>query len=151
MKPLIVLISASLILLFALKIITGKPDLIFSARIGMSIMLLFTALGHFIFSEGMALMVPSIVPFKKQIVYFTGVIEIAAAIGLHIPKLRLVTAWLLIIFFILVFPANIRASLENINYQKATYNGNGLTYLWFRVPLQILFIVWVYISSIKYL
>ena len=29
-------------------------------------------------------------------------------------------------------------------YQNGTYTGNGINYLWFRIPLQIFFILWVY-------
>ena len=39
---------------------------------------------------------------------------------------------------------------EENDYQKATVDGNGLNYLWFRIPLQLLFIAWAYISSIKF-
>ncbi|WP_308990525.1 hypothetical protein QLS71_003470 [Mariniflexile litorale] len=38
-------------------------------------MLLFTALGYFIFTNGMTLMLPNIIPFKKEMVYFTAFIE----------------------------------------------------------------------------
>lgn len=150
MKPLIVLIVITIISLLILKISNGKYDFIFAARIGISVMLLFTALGHFLYSEGMALMVPDFIPFKKEVVYLTAIIEIVAAIGLHIPQLRVLTAWLLILFFLLLLPANIKASIIHLDYQKATFSGNGLSYLWFRIPLQILFIIWVYISSIRY-
>lgn len=94
-------------------------------------------------------MLPEFIPFKTETVYLTGVIEIIAAIGLFIPNLRVVTAWLLIAFFILILPANIYAAVKHINYQKGTFDGNGLTYLWFRVPLQFFFIVWVYLSAIR--
>jgi len=46
----------------------------------MSIMLLFTAMAHFAFSKGMAMMLPSFVPFKAQTVYMTGLIEIVQAL-----------------------------------------------------------------------
>ncbi|MDD7885319.1 DoxX family protein [Flavivirga sp. 57AJ16] len=150
MKPLIILIIASAISLFTIKIISEKYDFALSARIGMSVMLLFTALGHFLFTEGMTLMVPELIPFKKETVYFTAIVEILGAIGLHAPLLRPLTSWLLILFFILILPVNIKAAIDHLDYQKATYSGSGLRYLWFRVPLQVLFIVWVYISSIKY-
>jgi uncharacterized membrane protein len=115
----------------------------------MSAMLLFTAVGHFAFTKGMAMMLPPFIPYKTEIVYLTGIIEIAAAVGLLIPNLREITAWLLIAFFVLILPANIYAAVKQIDYQKATFEGNGLTYLWFRVPLQILFIIWTYLSAIK--
>ncbi|NQX80504.1 MAG: hypothetical protein HRT66_00715 [Flavobacteriaceae bacterium] len=149
MKQLIILVITFIISLFIVKIIKGKYDLAFSARIAMSVMLLFTALGHFMFADSMAMMVPDFISFKKEIVYLTAIIEIMAALGLHISQIRPLTAWLLILFFILLLPANIKASIEQINYQKGTYDGNGLMYLWFRIPLQILFIVWVYLCSLK--
>jgi uncharacterized membrane protein len=55
----------------------------------------------------------------------------------------------LIVFFVLLLPANINAAIKHIDYQKGTFEGQGLNYLWFRIPLQILFIVWTYMSAIK--
>src|SRR5690606_35353704 len=112
-------------------------------------MLLFTAIAHFVFTKGMSMMLPDLIPYKREVVYLTGIIEIDAAIGLFIPNFRIMTAWLLIAFFILILPANIYAAVEQIDYQKGTFDGNGLSYLWFRVPLQFLFIVWTYLSAIK--
>ena len=150
MKPLIVLIAVFIIAFFIIKITNGKSDLALSARVGMTVMLLFTALGHFMFADGMALMIPEFIPFKKELVYFTAIIEIMGAIGLHISQFRVITGWLLIVFFLAILPANIKASLEEVNYQKGTFDGHGLTYLWFRIPLQITFIVWIYLCSIKF-
>jgi uncharacterized membrane protein len=115
----------------------------------MSVMLVFTAIAHFAFTKGMAMILPDFIPYKTAIVYLTGIIELAAAIGLFIPRFRVMTAWLLIVFFILILPANIYAAINHINYQTGNPGGPGLTYLWFRIPLQILFIVWTYLSSVK--
>jgi len=56
---------------------------------------------------------------------------------LIIPQTRHVAAILLIIFFILLLPANIIAAKQKINIEKASYGGRGLSYLWFRIPLQL--------------
>lgn len=121
-----------------------------AGRIAMATMLLFTAIGHFKYTEGMAMMIPSPIPFKTAIVYGTGILEILFAIGLLLPSTTKVTGWLLIAFFIFILPGNIYAAVHHVDYQQATYNGNGLNYLWFRIPLQILFILWTYFSAIKY-
>ena len=42
-------------------------------------------------------MIPDFIPYKMFWVYFTGVLEIAAGIGLMIPQLRETTAILLIV------------------------------------------------------
>ena len=150
MKPLIALIIVFGVSVFILKLSTHKYDLPLSARIAMSAMLVFTSIGHFMFTEGMAMMIPDFIPFKKTLVYLTGIIEIAAAIGLLIPGLRVLTAWLLILFFGLLLPSNIRAAIHNVDIEKANINGSGLNYLWFRIPFQILFIIWTYLSSIRF-
>lgn len=150
MKPLIVLLSTFIVALFLLKFIFAKHNIAFSARMAISVMLLFTALGHFLYTDGMVMMIPNSIPLKREIVYFTAIIEILAAVGLHISQFRRITAYLLIIFFMLMLPANIKASIEQINYQTSAYDGKGLSYLWFRIPLQLLFIIWAYISSIKH-
>ena len=148
MKPLIVLVAA-----FALAYLTiwlfGLPGgYRLAMKTGMAIMLLFTAMGHFAFTKGMAMMVPAFIPFKKELVYITGLFEIAAAIGLLIPRTACITAIALIIFFILMLPANIYAALKKVDYQKGNYQGSGVKYLWFRVPLQVFFILWVYFSAL---
>lgn len=149
MKPLIVLLSVFAISLLSTKIFRGNYEFALSGRIAMSAMLVFTAVGHFVFTKGMTMMLPQFVPYKTEAVYLTGVIEIVAAIGLLIPNFNGLVAWLLIVFFILILPANIYAAIKNVDYQKGTFDGSGLTYLWFRIPLQVVFIVWTYLSVIK--
>ena len=149
MKPLIVLLLSFTISLFILKIIKKEYDFALSARIAMSIMLVFTAVGHFAFTKGMSMMIPKFIPFKESFVYLTGMFEILLAIGLLITKFKTISGYALIIFLLLMLPANIYASVNNVNLQKGTLDGNGIMYLWFRIPLQILFIIWTYISTIR--
>jgi len=144
MKPLIVLLSAFGLTCLGFYIAGHDPSYIISGRVAMSIMLLFTATGHFAFYEGMAMTVPPIISFKKFMVYFTGVLEVIAALGLLIISMHYITAICLIILFIVLLPANIYAAQKHINLEKADYSGNGLSYLWFRIPLQLLFIAWVW-------
>lgn len=148
MKPLLVLIVAFLISLVGLEIVSGEWNYRLAGNIAMASMLLFTAIGHFAFTKGMTMMLPDFVPFRKELVYLTGILEAAAAIGLLIGSSREITAILLIIFFMLLLPANIYAALKNVDYQKGTYDGQGLTYLWFRVPLQLFFIAWIVYFSL---
>ena len=149
MKPLVVLLSSFIITIFMVKIIKKEYDLALSARIAMSVMLLFTAIGHFAFTKGMSMMIPKFIPNKETFVHLTGIFEILLAISLLIPRLKYISGWTLIVFLLLMLPANIYASINNINYQKGTFDGNGLAYLWFRIPLQFLFIIWTYFSTIR--
>jgi uncharacterized membrane protein len=143
MKPLVVLLVSAVVTLFVLHFISGGWDYLIAGNIGMAIMLLFSALGHFIYWKGMIMMVPGFIPAKKQMVFLAAIFEIVFAIGLCIPSLRRLTADLLVLFFLLVLPANINAAQKGVNYQAASFEGRGPTYLWLRIPLQLFFIAWV--------
>ncbi|GGZ20262.1 hypothetical protein GCM10007049_11040 [Echinicola pacifica] len=149
MKPLIVLFISFFLALLIIKWLTRQFDIFLAARIAMASMLIFTSIGHFVFSKGMAMMIPPVVPFKESLVFLTGILEILLAIGLLIPKLQFLSAWALIVFLVMMLPANIYASLYEVNFEKGNYSGNGPSYLLFRIPLQGLFIFWTYWSSIR--
>lgn len=149
MKPLYILSGSFAASLLLTKLVAGSFHYLLSGRIAMAVMLLFTSIGHFVFVKGMVLMMPGFFPFKKQLIWLTGLIEISAAAGLLLPALQQTTGWLLIIFFVLILPANINAAVKHIDYQTGTYEGPGGGYLWFRIPLQLLFIEWVYWCAIR--
>ncbi len=148
METLITLLGTFLISLIIQKIYLKEYKFALAGRIAMAAMLILTTIGHFLFAKGMAMMI-SFLPFPIEIVYVTGVIELLAAIGLLLPKYKTPTGWFLILFFILLLPANIYAAVNHINIQTGAYDGEGLDYLWFRIPLQFLFIIWVYWSTIR--
>jgi uncharacterized membrane protein len=77
------------------------------------------------------------------IVYITGIMELVLAIGILIPKHQKNAAIIIVVFLLLMLPANIKAALNNLNYQTGELNGNGINYLWFRIPLQGFFMLWV--------
>lgn len=127
MKLLSILFSVFIIALLGTKIIQGEWNWIFSGNLGMAVFIIFTGFSHFKFQKGMALMIPDFIPYKMFWVYFTGVLEIAAGIGLMIPQLREITAILLIVFYTVVFIANINSSKKRINIFKADYTGNEIS------------------------
>ncbi|PWJ59309.1 putative membrane protein [Dyadobacter jejuensis] len=149
MKPLLVLLITFAISMLVLKGIKKEYDMALSARIAMSVMLVFTAIGHFAFTKGMSLMIPAFIPYKEGLVYLTGLFEILLAVGLLIPRLQGPSGWALILFLLLMLPANIYASYHHVNYQTGTFDGPGLAYLWFRIPMQVLWIIWTYLSTLR--
>jgi uncharacterized membrane protein len=149
MKPLILLIAVFTISAVTAKFSTGNWNLVFSGNLAMCIMLCFTAFGHFKFSKGMTMMLPGVIPFKTQLVFFTGIAEIVFGLALSLPYLRYWAGLILIALFILMLHANIYAAFNHINYETAAYDGKGPGYLWFRVPMQVVFILWVLYFSVK--
>jgi uncharacterized membrane protein len=107
-----------------------------AVRVGLAVMLLFTASAHFTsMRHDLVRMVPDAVPYPMAVIYFTGVCEILGAIGLLVPRVRLVAGVALIVFFIAVLPANIHAATAGI-----TLRGEPPTPLALRIPIQLLFI-----------
>jgi len=142
MKPLAVLLVVFCVVMTISRLSGGDWDYVLSGNIAMAAMLLFTAIAHFVYREGMAMMVPEYLPAKKQLVYLTGIMEALFAIGLCIPDARRLAADLLILFFLLILPANINAAQNRVDYQKANNQGHGVGYLWLRIPMQVFFILW---------
>ena len=147
MSPLTVLTGTFLLSITLPRLFKREVDYALSARIAMSVMLLFTAIGHFKFTDGMELMLPAFIPFKTEVVIITGLIEIGIAIGLLIPSSIKISGWTLMIFLVLVLPANIHAAVNHVDFQTASFDGNGPNYLWFRIPVQLFFIAWAYLST----
>lgn len=145
MKPFIMLLAVFFIALITCYFTDVSNGFAVSGRLALACMLLFTAIGHFRFADGMAMMVPDFIPAKQTMVYITGIIEIAFAIGIMMPGIRYGAGIGLLIFLIVIFPANIHASFKSINIEKANHTGPGLKYLWFRTPFQLLLLIWVWI------
>ncbi len=114
-----------------------------AARWALSTMLLFTASAHFTkMREDLVRMMPPSIPWPRAMVFFTGLCEIAGAVGLLLPRTRLAAGIALILFFIAVFPANVRAARSGV-----ALRGKPATPLWVRAPMQILFIFLAWWSS----
>lgn len=137
------------IALLVLKIKHDEYQFALSARIAMAAMLVTTAIAHFVFTKGMSMMLPNFIPYKTALVYITGIIEAMAAAGILISKYQKLTGVLLIVFFVLIIPANIYSTLNQVDMKNATFEGAGPNYLWYRIPLQVFFIAWVYFSYVR--
>ncbi|MGE8292238.1 MAG: hypothetical protein ACN6ON_11185 [Sphingobacterium sp.] len=144
MKPFFVLLTVFLISNLVIRQYKGDMDYHLAGKIALAATLLFTSLGHLIYTKGMVLMLPDFIPLKKEMIYMTGLLEVMGAFGLFIPALSRLTGMLLIVFFILILPTNIYASMRHLNYETATFDGKGTGYLWFRIPFQLLLIGWTY-------
>ena len=114
-----------------------------SARDALSLMLVFTGVSHFTFmKDDFVRMMPPSIPWPRSLVYFTGICELAGAVGLLLSEFRRIAAYALIAFFLAVLPANIHAARVGV-----TLRGKPATSLWLRIPVQILFIAIAFWSA----
>jgi len=108
-----------------------------AVRAGLVVMFLFTASAHFTrLRHDLAAMIPPPFTGAMWLIYLTGVLELAGATALAVPKFRSAAAVALALMLLGLLPANIYAARTGVRL-----NGRPATALWFRVPLQICWIV----------
>lgn len=144
LTPLIIiaLLCAPLFLTWILKPFGKSAFSIQTAGIiGLGIAFLFFALGHFVQADEMVRLLPSFVPFRAELVFVTGLLEIAIATLLFIRNTRRIGAMLAFAVLILFFPANIYGALNAVEFGG---HAMGPIYLLVRLPLQLLLLFWTY-------
>jgi uncharacterized membrane protein len=138
MAPMIVLVVVMLIA----RVFVPWRD---AGRIGLAVMFLFTASAHFApMKHDLAAMIPPPFTGSLWLIYLTGVLEIAGAIGLLTRTWRRAAAIGLFLLLMALFPANVYAALANVPLR-----GNAPTPLWLRTPMQILWMAMLWWSSIR--
>ena len=117
-----------------------------AGAIGLALLFLFTGSGHFLQTEPMAEMLPPWIPARVALVYATGVLEFALAIGFLIPETRRSAGWMAAAVLVLFFPANIYAAMNHIPMGGHAW---GPVYLLVRAPLQLAILAWVYWFALR--
>ncbi|UNK70986.1 DoxX family protein [Microbacterium sp. H1-D42] len=115
MEPLIMLVAVTA-LLWLLGALGAQALRHFptALRGGLAAMFALTGVSHFIgMREELIAMVPDFVPTPELAVTATGLVELAGAIGLLIPRLAGLSAAGLTLLLIGVFPANIALALSD--------------------------------------
>ena len=109
----------------------------------LSALFVFAGTMHFVVPASYASIIPGWVPFPVEMVYLTGVAEIAGGIGLLMERFRRAAALGLIALLVAVFPANVQMLQDAM---AGDASGLYQAALFLRLPLQPLLIVWVYRS-----
>jgi uncharacterized membrane protein len=114
-------------------------------RTALALTFLFTATAHFNrMKDDLVRMVPPSFPRARALVFVTGLLEIAGAIGLLVPATRRLAAAGLALLLVVLFPANVSAARRGL-----TLRGKPVTPLPIRLPIQLLFLaaaVWIAIG-----
>jgi uncharacterized membrane protein len=85
-----------------------------AAAIGLGLLFAFTGIGHFIRTGPMAQMLPPWVPQQVALVYLSGILELAIAVGFFVPKSRQFTGWVAAAVLVSFFPVNIYAAINHV-------------------------------------
>lgn len=106
--------------------------------IGMVALLGAAGVTHFVKPEFYLKIVPRFIPDPDAVVLWSGVAEIILAATIALPRTRRLAAIAAMVFFVVVFPANIQHALDA---------QPGTTERWatlVRLPIQPLLIWWAY-------
>lgn len=115
-----------------------------AARIALGLLLIFTGVGHLSFARrDFQAEVPESVPMNKDtVVWVSGIGEIALAISLiFLKRQRVIVGWIVVLFFILVFPGNI-AQLMNHKDALGMNTDLARTIRLFFQPVLIIWALW---------
>mgnify|MGYP000421517891 FL=1 len=105
----------------------------------MSFFYILVGLKHFQNPYWFVQIVPPPLPFKLEIVYLSGFIEIVFGVLILFKKFRFIIGWSLIALLIAVYPANIYLAMTN----GVAMNTTPLI-AWGRLPFQFIFIYLAY-------
>lgn len=105
----------------------------------MPLLYIFAGIMHFIKPMVYIRIMPSYIPYHKELVFVSGCLEILFGLMLFFDNTKTMGAWSIILLLIFVFPANIQMAVNMYKTNSA--------YLWLgilRLPIQFLLIWWAY-------
>lgn len=98
----------------------------------------FAGVMHFVIPRTYEAIVPDYLPAKRELVYASGVAEIAGGLGVMHPRTCRAASWWSVATLVAVFPANLHMALNPDRYKVP----GGRAALYARLPVQLLFIAW---------
>ena len=99
---------------------------------------------HFLRPEMYEAIVPDYLPAPRELVYASGVAELAGGIGVVPERTRRAAGWWLLATLAAVYPANVHMALN-----PDRYPGIPAWALWARLPLQFLAAWWVWRVAVR--
>ena len=103
-------------------------------------------INHFIMPRVYENIMPDYLPAHRELVYASGVAEFLGAVATMHPRTRRAGGWLLIATLVAVFPANVHMALNPERYPSVP---GGHPALLARLPLQALFVYWVWLAALR--
>jgi len=138
--------TVSLMITLALCVLVGRAGLSsfgwkqWALRGVVALPLLASGPLHFIRTALMATIIPPFFPYRPQLVLLTGVLELAGAIGLLLPRFTRLASACLAVLMIAIFPANVYGANQ-------TVGGLHLPNVPVRLAMQVIYIVLLLVAG----
>lgn len=108
------------------------------------LLFIIAGINHFENPDFYVSIIPPYFPLHHELSSITGFLEIFGALGLLFAKTRKISGYGLVLLLIAIFPANIHMAMNPDNFPE--YSPLSL---YLRLPLQLLFIAWVYWATLR--
>ncbi len=106
----IAIITMLLVVPYAVAHVLGLNEVI-AGRVGIAAVFAFTALGHFAKADAMLPMLPSWMPWRRALIYTSGILEILFVLALLAGFALFGIGLSIVAYLILILPSNIYARL----------------------------------------
>jgi uncharacterized membrane protein len=114
------------------------------ARAALGVTFLAAGALHFVRPRVYESIMPRYLPAHRELVYASGVAEMAGGAGVLMAPTARPAGWWLIATLLAVFPANVEMATHPERFEKIPES-----LLWARLPLQAVFIAWIWRVAIK--
>jgi uncharacterized membrane protein len=99
---------------------------------------------HFLRPRLYEAIMPGYLPAQRELVYASGVAEIAGGAGVLHPRTRRLAGWWLIATLVAIFPANVEMAVHAERFRRFPPAA-----LWARLPLQAVLIAWAWLTAAR--
>jgi uncharacterized membrane protein len=99
---------------------------------------------HFVKPRAYEATVPDVLPRKREIVYVSGVAEIAGGLGVLAARTQRLAGWWLVATLVAVFPANVNMAVNADRFHRAPER-----LLWLRLPVQGVVVGWTWWAALR--
>ena len=113
-------------------------------RLPLALFFLVAGVLHFVRPRMYEAIMPEGLPAQRELVYASGVAEIAGGAGVLAERTAPAAGWWLIATLVAVFPANVNMALHPERYRSIPE-----PLLWARLPLQAVIVWWVWRVAIR--
>jgi uncharacterized membrane protein len=114
------------------------------ARTVLGVTFIGAGLLHFLRPRMYEAMMPGYLPAHRELVYASGIAEIAGGAGVLHPKARRAAGWWLIATLVAIFPANVDMAVHAGRFKRFPRAA-----LWARLPLQGVLIAWAWRTAAR--
>jgi len=149
------IIFASIVLLAIFNITTRSlfphsQVVYYFSKFSLSIFMLLSGFAHFMLPQFFKSIIPYFFPLKDFLVYSTGIFEVLLGVLYGAPgvstSLLNLTSWLLIVFLLAIFPANINCAVSSAVRRRLGFSHRETL---IRLPIQLVFIFWAYLHTTR--